>query len=148
MISLHRDDRAISVTMEYILLTAIFITFFFIIYMSVDEMFIEKPSSIVMENEFRDIGNMMATMLTDVYLIAPDNGRIDTKYTIPPTIVKESYVINADTATTDQIIEIVSSKSDKKVSVTISGITNTMSINGTAFSSSLTHRINYDSKRK
>ena len=147
MMTLHQDDRAVSTTMGYIMFSAIFIAFFVTVQLSADEILIKRPSSIVMENEFSDIGNMMATTLTDMYLIAPDNGRIDTSYKIPTTVANEYYTINADTATTDQIIEVVSSTSDKKVSVTISGITSTMTINGTVSSSSPTHRINYDSRR-
>jgi len=147
MISLHQDDQAVSITMEYIMFSAIFIAFFIIVQMSADEILVERPSSIVMENEFSDIGNMIGTTLTDMYLIAPDNGRIDTSYTIPTTIAGEYYVVNADTATTDQIIEIVSSTSNKKISVTISGIASTMAINGTVSSSSPTHRISYDSRK-
>ena len=147
MIPLYRDERAVSITMGYIMFSAIFIAFFVIVLMSADEILVERPSSVVMENEFSDIGNMMATTLTDMYLIAPDNGRIDTSYTIPITIAGEYYAINADTATTDQIIEIVSSSSDRTVSVTISGIASTMAINGTASSSSQIHRISYDSRK-
>ncbi len=72
MISLHQDDQAVSITMEYIMFSAIFIAFFIIVQMSADEILVERPSSIVMENEFSDIGNMIGTTLTDMYLIAPD----------------------------------------------------------------------------
>lgn len=93
-----------------------------------------------------DIGNMMSTLITDIYLILPDNGKIETEYRIPEKVGKETYIINADIAYTDQIIEVVSS-SGKTVRVTIGGIATTMPINGTVSSSSTYHMISYDSTR-
>jgi hypothetical protein len=86
-------------------------------------------------------------MLTDMYLILPANGMIETDYRIPAQAGFEEYTINADIAMTDQIIEVASTTSDKKVRVTIGGIAITMPINGTAYSSSTNHVISYDSRR-
>ncbi len=137
-----------TVTVEYIIFSSIFLLFFLFVQTSADEILIEGPGEVVMEDSFSDIGNMMSTTLTDIYLIAPENGRIQTNYNIPPTISGEYYTINADVATTDQIIELESATSERKVNVTISGIASTIPINGTASSSNITHVISYDSTRQ
>ncbi len=140
------NEDAVSVTVGYIIFSAIFLGFFVIVHLSADDLLIDKPSSIVMEEGFSDVGNMIAAKLTDMYLIAPDNGYINTTYRIPETIGGESYVINADVTTMDQIIEITSI-SGKTVNITISGIANVIPVNGTATSSISEHRISYDSRR-
>ncbi|MCD4806995.1 MAG: hypothetical protein K8R13_05380 [Methanococcoides sp.] len=143
-----KNEKGVSSTTGYLLYSTIFIMFFVAIYLSVNGVLLERQSDIVVEEEFSDIGNMLSTTLTDMYLIAPENGRIDTKFMIPTTIGNEYYTINADVATTDQIIEVESQSSQRKVNVTISGIASTVPINGTVLSGEMEHRISYDSKRQ
>ena len=140
------SEDAFSLMIGYIIFSSIFFCFFMVVHLSADEMLIAEPSEVVVEDEFRDIGNMISTMITDIYLIAPENGEIETEYMVPSTVGGEAYTINADSSTRDQIIEVASIVSDKSVSVTMSGITETIPINGTAMSSTPEHRINYDSR--
>lgn len=147
MRSVSNNDNAVSVTIEYVLLSSIFILFFFTMLLCADDLLIKNPKTMVIEEQFRDIGNMMSNTITNMYLIAPDNGVVDTQYMIPPEVGKETYVINAELAFIDQVIRINSSESDISVSVTINGIANTIPINGTAYSDSQIHRISYSSDR-
>ena len=147
MRSVSNNDDAVSVTVEYVLLSSIFIFFFFMVFLCADDLLIKNPKTMVIEEQFRDIGNMMSNTITDMYLIAPENGIIDTQYIIPPEVGKETYIISAESTFIDQVIGISSSESDICVNVTISGIANTIPINGTAFSHSQTHRISYSSDR-
>lgn len=146
MKTLLKDERGASLLFEYILITIICIGFFLTVSLNSNEIFIKTPNEAVMEDEMSDVGNMMSTMITDMYLVLPPNGYIDTGYRIPAKVGKETYTINADIAYTNQIIEVASTDSGKKVRVTIGGIARTMPINGTASSSSTHHMINYDSR--
>jgi hypothetical protein len=142
------DEDGVSLLFEYILFSLICIGFFMIVSVNSDEIFMQTPNDVVMQDEMSDIGNMMSTMITDMYLILPENGRIDTEYSIPEKVGTETYIIEADVnSASGQIIEVVSSDSGKKVRVTIAGIGNTMSIEGTVTSSSTNHMISYDSRR-
>ncbi|WP_370572597.1 hypothetical protein [Methanomethylovorans sp.] len=143
---LFSNEDAISVTMEYILFSMLFITLFGLLYMSFSDMMIKGPKETVIQNEFGDIGNMMSTLVTDMYLILPENGVIESDYIIPAEVGGESYTINANLAMTDQIFELKSS-SGEETSVTISGIATTIPINGTVSSSEINHRISYDSRK-
>lgn len=143
---LFRDDDAVSVTMEYITFSMLFISLFVLIYMSFGDMMMNGPKESVIQNEFSDIGNMMTTLVTDMYLILPENGVIESDYMIPAKVGGESYSINANLAMTDQIFELMSS-SGEETSVTISGIATTIPINGTVSSSEINHRISYDSRK-
>ncbi|WP_094227901.1 hypothetical protein [Methanolobus psychrotolerans] len=147
MRKLSKNEEGVSILFEYILFSLICIGFFMIITTNSDDIFMKTPNEAVMQDEMSDIGNMMSTMITDMYLILPENGYIDTEYRIPAKAGREEYMINADIAYTDQIIEVISSSSGKKVRVTIGGIATTMPINGTALSSSTNHVISYDSRR-
>lgn len=146
--NLLRNEDGVASTTGYLLYSSIFIMFFVMIHFSVNDVLLERQSDIVIEEEFSDIGNMLSTTLTDIYLIAPENGKLETKIIIPTTIGNEYYEINADVATTDQIIEVRSQSSQRKVNVTISGIATTVPINGTAMSAEMEHRINYDSRKQ
>jgi hypothetical protein len=146
MKKLIKNEEAAALLFEYILFSLICIGFFMTVSLNSNEMFIQAPNEAVMENEMSDVGNMMSTMITDMYLILPDNGYIEIEYRIPEKVGKETYIIDADIAYTDQIIEVISD-SGKKVRVTIGGIATTMPINGTVSSSSTYHMISYDSRR-
>jgi hypothetical protein len=143
---LLRNEDAVSVTMEYIIFSMLFISLFVLLYMSFGDMMTKGPKETVIQSEFGDIGNMMSTLVTDMYLILPENGVIESDYVIPAEVGGESYTINANFATTDQIFELISS-SGEETSVTISGIATTIPINGTVSSSDINHRISYDSRK-
>jgi len=143
MKSFRNNEDAVSSTLAYIMFSSIFLIFFVLILLNANEIIIEGPSSIVVKEQYRDIGNMISTTITDMYFIVPENGYIETNYTIPAQIGGETYIINADSASIDEIIEVRSTESDKSVSVTLNGIAGSMSINGTAYSSTPTHMIRY-----
>jgi hypothetical protein len=140
-----RNEEAVTVTVEYIIFSIMFIALFILFQMNFGDM-LNGPKEVVIENDFNDIGNMMSTLVTDMYLILPENGVIESKYMIPAEVGGEAYTINANSAMTDQIFELESA-SGKKTSVTISGIATAIRINGTVSSSSTNHRIRYDSRK-
>ncbi|MFA0821690.1 MAG: hypothetical protein ACC612_02230 [Methanomethylovorans sp.] len=143
---LFKNEDAISVTMEYIIFSMLFITFFILLYVSFGDIVMNGPKETVIQNDFSDIGNMMSTLVTDMYLILPENGVIESDYMIPAEVGGEAYTINANLAMTDQIFELESA-SGEETSVTISGIATTIPINGTVSSSTINHRISYDSRK-
>ena len=146
MRTFKNDTDAVSSTIAYIIFSAIFLFFFVLILLNANDILIKGPSNTVVTEQYRDIGNMISSTITDMYLIVPENGNIETEYKIPTKIGGELYLINAESADVDEIIEVTSLDSDKSVSVTLNGIASSMSINGTAYSSVNTHRISYENK--
>lgn len=146
MKNLISNQQGSSLLFEYLLFSIICIGFFMSVSLNSYEIFLQEPRTAVMENDMSDIGNMMSTMITDMYLILPENGYVEVEYILPEKVGEETYIINADIAYSDQVIEVISA-SGTKVRVTVGGIATTMPINGTASSSSLYHRISYDSRR-
>jgi len=144
---LKTDTDAVSSTLAYIIFSSIFLFFFIIILLNANDIIIKGPGNTVVKEQYRDIGNMISSTITDMYLIAPENGYFETEYKIPAKIGGEEYIINAESANIDEIIEVTSLDSDKSVSVTLNGIASSMSINGTAYSSVTTHRISYGNEK-
>jgi hypothetical protein len=144
MNSFKNNQDAVTSTLAYILFSSIFLVFFVIILINANDTLVKGLSNTVVKEQYRDIGNMISTTITDMYFIVPENGYIETNYTIPEKIGGETYIINADSASIDEIIEVRSTESDKIISVTLNGIASSMSINGTAYSSTSNHRIRYN----
>jgi hypothetical protein len=90
---------------------------------------------------------MISTKIMYMYLIAPENGLIETDYRIPTQVGRETYMIKTDLAESDGILEIQSENSDKNVRVTMNGIASSMPITGIVYSSESSHRISYDSEK-
>jgi hypothetical protein len=140
-------EKAVSLSVSYILLSGISLIFFTIILLASNDLLIKGPTNIVIEEQYSDIGNMISTKIMYMYLIAPENGNIETDYRIPSQIGRETYIINAS-ASVDEIIEVSSTESDKIISVTLNGIASSMSITGTAYSSASNHRIRYNNNEE
>jgi hypothetical protein len=145
MKSFTNSKDAVSMTLAYILFSGIFLVFYVIVLLNSNDLLVKGPSNSVVKEQYSDIGTMKSSTITDMYLVAPENGNIETEYKIPADIGRETYIINADLANTDEIIDVNSTASEKSVSVTINGIASSMPINGTSYSSATTHRISYDS---
>jgi hypothetical protein len=140
-------ENAVSLSVSYILLSGISLIFFTTILLTSNDILITGPTNIVIEEQYGDIGNMISTKIMYMYLIAPENGLIETDYRIPTQVGKETYMIKTDLAESDGILEIQSENSDKNVRVTMNGIASSMPITGIAYSSESSHRISYDSER-
>jgi hypothetical protein len=137
-------EKAVSITVSYVLLSGISLIFFTTLLLTANDLLIKGPTNIVIEEQYGDIGNMISTKIMYMYLIAPENGNLESDYRIPAEIGRQPYTINAELANIDQIIVIRSTESDKSISVTLNGIaTNSMGINGTAYSSTSNHMIRY-----
>lgn len=139
-------ENAVSLSIEYILLSGISLIFFTTLLLTANDLLIKGPTNIVIEEQYADIGNMISTKIMYLYLIAPENGYIETDYRIPAQIARETYFINAESEFIDEIIEVRSTESDKIISITLNGIASSMSINGTAYSSTSNHMIRYNNE--
>jgi len=140
-------EDAVSLTVSYILLSGISLIFFTTLLLASNDLLIKGPTNIVIEEQYSDVGNMISTKIMYMYLIAPENGIIETEYKIPAEIGRESYMIKTDLAESDGILEIQSEVSDKNIRVTMNGIATSMPITGTAYSSNSSHRISYGSNK-
>jgi hypothetical protein len=149
MKSFINNEEASSSTVGYLLFYAIFMIFFLVFLFSSNNLLLEGPSKVVVNAQFTDVGNMLGSTLTDMYLIVPENGRINTTYKIPKDIGKEPYIIsfaNSIVEGNDEVIVVSSTASDKHVNVTLNGMGD-IGVEGNVSSSMTVHRIIYNSTK-
>jgi len=138
------DEKAVSTTLGYILIVSIGVTFFSILMLSLNSIFYDTPKAIVTESVYNDIGNEISTKMVDIYIIAPINGSIDTKFDIPIKIANERYKIKMVGSSGDQEIIVSSLDSASKVVVSINGIGHSVvNVTGEIYSGTTDHGIRF-----
>jgi|LGOV01.1.fsa_nt_gb hypothetical protein len=135
------DEKAVSTTLGYILVVSIGVTFFSILMLSLNSIFYDTPKAIVTESVYNDLGNEISTKMVDIYIIAPMNGSIDTKFDIPINIANERYKIEIGSSK-DQEIIVSSLDSSNNVAISINGIGHSMdTVTGEIYSGTTEHEI-------
>ena len=135
------DEKAVSTTLGYILIVSIGVTFFSILMLSLNSIFYDTPKAIVTESVYNDLGNEISTKMVDIYIIAPMNGSIDTKFDIPINIANERYKIEIGSSK-DQEIIVSSLDSSNNVAISINGIGHSMdTVTGEIYSGTTEHEI-------
>jgi hypothetical protein len=138
------DDRAISILMQYLMLSGAGIGLFAILMLSLNSVFLENPSNIVMEKRFSDIGNQISTNIIDMYIVVPDNGELETDLIMPAKAGGDYYEVNESSDPLgNQMISVAAMHSTKNVVVTLNGIARTMRVEGTTISSQPSHKLTY-----
>ncbi|MCD4845345.1 MAG: hypothetical protein K8R25_12750 [Methanosarcinales archaeon] len=135
------DEKAVSTTLGYILVVSIGVTFFSMLMLSLNSIFYDTPKAIVTESVYNDLGNEISTKMVDIYIIAPMNGSIDTKFDIPINIANERYKIEIGSSK-DQEIIVSSLDSSNNVAISINGIGHSMdTVTGEIYSGTTEHEI-------
>ena len=144
-INILSDNSAISMSINYILISSIAIAFFAILVLSLNSILIDTPKAIVKESVYNDLGNEISTKMVDIYIIAPINGSIDTKLYIPQKIANERYKVVMNGSSGDQEIIISSLDSTGNVVVSINGIGHSLKgVTGEIYSGTTEHGIRLD----
>jgi len=143
----HRDTHAVSFSLEYIMISSIAILFFSTVALTAGMMLTDIPTDIAATQQFNDIGNDISTKLIMFYLIAPENGTLNTSLTMPPAIGRHTYTVRMSTnGTTDQQVIIDADDIDVNISYTVNGIGASIPIDGETHSASGRHRLCFVSK--
>jgi len=139
-----QDSKAVSILIQYLMVSGAGIAFFGILMLSLNSVFLENPSNIVMEKRFSDIGNQISTNIIDMYIVVPDNGELETDFIMPIKAGGDYYKVEASPDIGgNQMISVVSLHSTKNVAVTLNGIARTMPVNGTTISTQPDHKLTY-----
>ena len=144
---LLKDNRGVSTLTSYIMISSIAIIFFGIIAITTTGTFIRGPSQIVMRGDFSDIGNDISTKIVDIYIVAPENGTLNTSLRMPTSVAMQEYEVNAEAATADQMIKVSALHTNTEVTVTINEIAqaNTVNVTGSTLSGNQEHWLRYNS---
>ncbi len=140
---LSNSDAAVSILVEYLVLAGILVLFLMFISIQLNDLLERTPILITMENQFQDVGNQIAVKLTDIALIAPENGKVKAKVYMPYTVGKYDFKVEFTQVNGDYVLKISSDKIGKEVFVPINNIALEVIPVGSTFSILPAHEIVY-----
>lgn len=143
-ISECRAEEGLAGLIEYLSITAILTVMVILIMFTVNAAFIEGPSETLQYHHFVDIGNGVSVRIVDLYLIAPNNGTISTKFDIPDDVANQEYTVKLDPLQTGAMQRILVTNERISSSIAIGGIGATRGVTGETSGAGL-NRITYDS---
>jgi hypothetical protein len=127
-----QNDSALTNLLEYLMISGVLLILMVIMLLLVNTYLMEGPANRLIYTEFTDIGNGVSTRMVDVYAIAPNEGRVFTKFDIPDDIVGRGYFVKLGTETavnsTGQFILVY--RGNLQSNTTIAGIAASKSASG------------------
>jgi hypothetical protein len=139
------DDQAVSNLIEYVSISGILMFLLVVMMITVNTHIMESPANHLSYAAFTDIGNGVSTRIVDVYVIAPYNGTISTRFDIPDDVAQKDYFveIGSTVGSTDQVVEV--SRDYIKSSISLAGIGATKGVRGNTTGRGM-NRISYNSE--
>lgn len=139
----QQHEGGVSNIIEYILISSILLIFMVILLTTLNPLLIEGPMDQLTRHAYIDIGNGVSTRMVDLYIIAPDEGNIKTKYDIPDDVAGRGYVVMIEPASGGK--DMLKISGDRmEIRMSLSGIGATLGVGGGTSSSGL-NEIRYDS---
>jgi hypothetical protein len=139
----YDPEEGVSNLIEYLTITGTLVILIVIMMLSIQPVFIEGPVYQLRSNSFMDIGNGVSTRIVDLYVIAPDNGVITSKFDIPDDVAGRGYFVDIITRTEGKDVLIVSGDNIRD-QISLAGIGATIGVGGNTSSSGL-NEIYYNS---
>jgi len=122
------SDYGVSDLVEYFFISAILMLVIIITVLTITPVAIYKPTDQLSEYAFIDIGNGVSTRIVDLYVIAPDEGNITTKFDIPDDVVGREYFVVLDKDASGDFVSV--SYSNIRREVPLAGIGETLEVWG------------------
>ncbi|WP_292489812.1 hypothetical protein [Methanoculleus sp. 10] len=88
------NEEGVTRLMEYIIITGVLLLLMIVMMFSVNASLMEGPANKLRYHAFVDIGNGVSTRIVDLYVIAPGNGTIETKFDIPDDVAGKGYFVD------------------------------------------------------
>ena len=90
----RKSESGVATLIEYVMITSVFMVLFVVMLLLVNANIMENPANTLRYYAFTDIGNGISTEIVDVYSLAPQNGTISTKFSIPQDVAGEAYSVD------------------------------------------------------
>jgi hypothetical protein len=87
------SEKGVSDLIEYLIISGILMLLIVITVLTITPVAIYQPADQLSEYAFIDIGNGISTRIVDLYVIAPNEGNITTKFDIPDDVVGRGYEV-------------------------------------------------------
>jgi len=122
------DDSGVSDLIEYFLISGMLMLLIIITVLSITPIAIYQPTDQLSEYAFIDIGNGVSTRITDLYIIAPGEGSITSKFDIPDDVVGREYNVLIESGDSGDLVSV--SYSNIRRVVPLAGIGETLGVSG------------------
>jgi hypothetical protein len=123
MSTLPLNENGVSTLIEYMIISSIMVLLIIITVLTATPVIIEKPADQFSEYAFIDIGNGVSTRIVDLYVIAPIEGNISSKFDIPDDIVGREYFVEISADDTGDQINVYRGAINRKISLAGIGLT-------------------------
>ncbi|KDE55811.1 hypothetical protein [Methanoculleus sp. MH98A] len=88
------NEEGVTRLMEYVIVSGMLLLLMVVMIFTVNAVFMEGPANNLRYHAFIDIGNGVSTRIVDLYVIAPGNGTIETKFDIPDDVAGADYFVD------------------------------------------------------
>jgi hypothetical protein len=104
----HHSESGVATLIEYVMVSGILMFLLVVMMMLVNANIMEGPANTLSYYAFTDIGNGVSTRIVEVYSIAPQNGSLATKFSLPDDVGGKDYfvVLKPSDNLNDQNIEV------------------------------------------
>lgn len=140
------NEEGVTRLMEYIIVSGMLLVLMVVMIFTINAVFMEGPADKLRYHAFVDIGNGISTRIVDLYVIAPGNGTIETKFDIPDDVAGRGYFVNVGMTGASRASQaILVQDSNIRSRVAIAGIGATKGVTGNTTGAGW-NRIQYDSR--
>ena len=136
------NEEGVSRLMEYVIVSGVLLFLMVVMIFTVNAVFMEGPANNLRYHAFVDIGNGVSTRIVDLYVIAPGNGTIATKFDIPDDVAGADYFVNAGMTGANQVIQVEGGGIQSRIAIAGIGATRGVTGNTTGAGWNMIH---YDS---
>lgn len=139
------NENGVTSLIEYVMISGIVTGLLVILMLTVNMHIMEGPANQISYAAFTDIGNGVSTRIVDVYVIAPVNGTMTTRFDIPDEVATRDYFVEIGSVagSTNQVVEV--SRDTIKSSISLAGIGATKGVTGNTTGRGM-NKITYDSE--
>ena len=95
---------------------------FVVMLLLVNANIMENPANTLRYYAFTDIGNGISTEIVDVYSLAPQNGTISTKFSIPQDVAGEAYSVDIEPSVNMNDQDVIVWRNSISSNTSLSGI--------------------------
>lgn len=138
-----RPEEGVTTLLEYMSISGVLLLLMVVLMFLVNAVFMEGPARTLQYHAFTDIGNGISTRVVDIYIIAPYNGTINSRFDIPDDVAGQDYFVEALNEGSEQVIEV--RRGDISSRIAIAGIGASRGVIGSTTSKGW-NRILYDSR--
>lgn len=89
------NEEGVTRLMEYVIISGVLLLLMVVMMFTINAALMEGPANNLRYHAFVDIGNGVSTRIVDLYVIAPGNGTITTKFDIPDEVAGRDYFVEA-----------------------------------------------------